>query len=75
MLLFLMVSTTENNKITHEKKFGTHEIFTGNIWDPRNTHEKKFGAHEIPTKARWHDATKPTRPTIARDPPNLAHSS
>ena len=45
--------------------------------DPRNTHEKKFQTHEIPTgktfvptKARWHDGT---RPTLARDPQNLAH--
>ena len=51
--MLLLVSTNENNKITHEKKLGTHEI---------------------PMKARWHDAAKPTRPTIARDPPNLAHS-
>ena len=64
MLLFLMFSTTENNKITHEKK----------IVDPRSTHEKKFVTHELPTKARWHDATKPTRPMIACDPRNLAHS-
>ena len=61
MLLFLMLSTTENNKITHEKKFGIHEILTRKnlghtkyprekIWDPRNTHEKKIGTHEIPTR-------------------------
>ena len=54
MLLFPMRSTTENNKITHEKKFWIHEIPTRNnleltkhsrekIWDQRNTHEKKFG--------------------------------
>ena len=51
---------------THEKNFGTHE--------------KKFQTHETPrdnfrpTRARWHDGTKPMRPTIARDPRNLAHS-
>ena len=33
----------------------------------------KFWDHEIPTNVRWHDDTKPTRPTIARDPRNLAH--
>ena len=60
MLLFLMRSTTEDNKITHQKNF----------W----THEKKFDPHEIPTKAQCHDTTKPTRPAIAHDPRNLAHS-
>ena len=44
------------------------------ILDSRNTHEKKFGTHEIPTKARWHDGTRPTRPTMVRDLRNLAHS-
>ena len=44
------------------------------MWDPRNTHEKKFGTYEIPTKARWHNGTRPTRPTMARKPRNLAHS-
>ena len=46
--------------------------------DPRNTHEKIFWTHEIPTrkifgptKAPRHDGTKPT---ITRDPRNLAHS-
>ena len=58
-----MLSTTENNKITHEKKL-----------DPPNTHEKKFGTHEIPMRVPWYDATKPTRPTIAHDPQNLVHS-
>ena len=42
------------------------------ILDQRNIREKKFWTHEIPTKAR--DRTKTTRPTIARDPRNLAHS-
>ena len=42
---------------------------------------KKIWIHEIPkkkncgpTKARWHNGTKPTRPTMVRDPRNLAHS-
>ena len=67
---------------THERKFQSHKIPTTKnfgstkyprekILDPRNTHEKKFWTHEIPTKARCHDGTKPTRPTIARDPWNL----
>ena len=49
---------------THEiptsKKIETHEIPTRKI----------FG----PTKAQWHGGTRPTRPTMARDPRNLAHS-
>ena len=64
---------------THERKFQSHKIPTTKnfgstkyprekILDPRNTHEKKFWTHEIPTKARCHDGTKPTRPTIAHDP-------
>ena len=70
---------------THENKFQTLETPTRknfghtkypqeNILDPRYTHEKKFWTQEIPTKGRWHDSTKPTRPTIARDPRNLANS-
>ena len=57
---------------THEKKNS----------DPRNTHEKKLCTHKIPTrknygptKARWHNGTRPTRLTMARDPRNLAHST
>ena len=49
------------------------------IWDSRNTHEEIFWTHEIPTRKnfrptkypRWQDGTRPTRPTIARDPRNL----
>ena len=29
---------------------------------------------ELPMKERWYDGTRPTRPTMARDPLNLAHS-
>ena len=79
--LFPIRPTTENYEITHEKKFGTYEIPTRKnlgpmkyprekILDPRNPYEKIFG----PTKARWHDGTRPTRLTMARDPRNLAHS-
>ena len=74
---------------SHEKKIWTHEIPTKNnfrptkypgeeIWNPRNTCEKKHWTHEISTrknygttKAWWYDGT---RPTMARDPRNLAHS-
>ena len=62
---------------THKKKYWTHEIPTRknlrptkypreNILDPPNAHEKNFR-----TKRR-HDAT---RPTMVRDPRNLAHSA
>ena len=80
-------NTRERKILTHEipttKHFGptnTHQKILDpqnpkrKISDPRNTHEKNFWTHEIPTKSRWHDGTKPTRPTIARDPRNLAHS-
>ena len=30
--------------------------------------------HELPMKARWYDVTRPTIPTMARNPLNLAHS-
>ena len=86
MPLFLMRLTTENYEFTHRREFWTHEIPTRkyfrlskypreNIFYPRNTHEKKVLTHEIPTKARWHDGTRPTRPTIARDPRNLPQST
>ena len=68
---------------THDKTFWTHEYPPKNF-GPAKSQEKnfrptkypreKFWTHEIPTKSRWHDGTKPTRPTIARDPRNLAHS-
>ena len=48
---------------SHEKKL-----------DPGNTHEKKFQSHEKPTKAQWHDGTRPTRPTMTRNPLNLVYS-
>ena len=59
MVLSLTQSTAENNKITHEKKFWTHEIPTRKnlgptnyprkkVWDPRNTHEKKLGPTKYP---------------------------
>ena len=65
----------------HGKDFRPMKILTRKNLDPRNTNEKKFQTHEIPTrknygptKARWHDSMRPTRPTMARDPRNLAHS-
>ena len=65
----------------HEQKCWTHEKTTRKNFRPtkylreknsdlRNTHEKKFWTHDIPTKAQWHDGT---RPTMARNPQNLAH--
>ena len=35
---------------------------------------KNFCSHEIPTNTRWHNGTRPTRPTRERGPQNLAHS-
>ena len=55
---------------THKKKLGPTKYPQKKVSDPRNTHEKNYG----PTKARWHDGTKPTRPTMAREPQNLARS-
>ena len=60
-----------NPRNTHEKKFWTHKMPTSKGFGPtKYPREKKFG----PTQERWHDNTRPTRPTIARDPLNLAHS-
>ena len=63
------------------EKFGPTKYTREKISEPRNTHEKKCGTHEIPTrknygltKAQWHDGTRPTIPTMVRDPRNLAHS-
>ena len=69
----------------HNKKFWTHEIPTGkislskkyspeNVLKSQNVRDKKFRTHEIPKKTWWHDSTRPTRPTMAHDPSNLAHS-
>ena len=51
------------------------------VSDLQNLHEKKFWTYEIPTiknfgpaKSQWHDGSRPTRTTMARDPRNLAHS-
>ena len=63
----------------HEKKFGPKKYPQQKASDPRNTHEKKLWTHEIstrknygPTKARWHDGTRPKRPSMTTDPRNLA---
>ena len=53
------------HQIPTRKNFGPTKYPRENILDPRNTHEKKLWAQEIPTKARWHDSTKSTRPTMA----------
>ena len=47
-----------------KKRFRPTKYPREKILDPRNTHE-----------ARWHDGTRPTRPTMAWVPQNLAHSS
>ena len=63
------------------EKICSQEILSRKISTPRNTHEKKLWTHEIPTKknfhytkARLHDGTRPTRPTMACDQVNLARS-
>ena len=64
------------------EKLWTYEITMRKNFNPQNTHEKKFWTHKIPTrkkfeptKSRWHNDTRSTRPTMARDPQNLAYSS
>ena len=73
----------KNRQNTHEKKNLTHQILTRKILGPTRKNfrpTKHLETHETPrdnfrpTRARWHDGTKPMRPTIARDPRNLAHS-
>ena len=70
---------------THEiparKNLGPTKYRREKVWDPRqkisgtrNTHKKIFSTNEMPTRAQWHDSTRPTRPTMAHDPRNLAHS-
>ena len=74
-----------NHEISHEKKHLTHKTLTRKNFEPtkylrqetlhpRNTYKKIFRIHEKPTKAWWHGGTRPTRPTMAHDPLNLAHS-
>ena len=67
---------------TNDKEFWTHEIPTRKIFAPTKyprkknwTYEKSMRKNFRPTKyPRRHDGTRPTRPTIARDALNLAHS-
>ena len=80
------LGNTHEKKIgTHEiptkKSLRSTKYPRKKVWDARNTHEKIFWTHKIPTgkifgptKARWHSGTRPTRPTMARDPRNLARS-
>ena len=62
-------------KYSRKKNFGPTKYTREIIFDPRTNHKKKFRTHEIPTKARWHDHTRSTRPTMAHDPLNLAYSN
>ena len=69
------------HEISHEKKFVPtkypHKKIS-NRWEktsgPRNTLEKTFWTHKIPIYTRWHNCTRPTRPTMARDRQYLVHS-
>ena len=65
---------------TQEEKFWTHKIPTRKKLrptkyspekdlNPRNTQEKNFGL----TKSRCHSGWRPTRPTMAQNPRNLAN--
>ena len=70
-------------KNTHEKNFWTHELLTIKNLGLSNTHEKKSlkplkypGKTNLhPQNARRHSGTKPTKPTIARDPRNIAQTN
>ena len=54
---------------------GNYEIYPREkIFDPRNTHEKKALDPRNTHKGTWHDGSRPTRPAMAHDPRNLAHS-
>ena len=55
---------------THKKIFWTVEIPTRkNFGSMKYPREK----NSYPWKAQWQGGTRPTRPTIAREPQNLAH--
>ena len=68
-------------KIPMGENFGPTKYPREKILNPRNTYQKKFETHETlmrkifgPSKARRHGGTRPTRPKMAQDPRNLAHS-
>ena len=68
----------ETCQIPTRKNLGHTKYPREKMWGSRNTHKKIFWTHKIPTrkifgptKAQCHDGT---RPAIARDPRNLAHS-
>ena len=72
------------------KKIRTTKYPREKISYPRHTHKEKIRNHEIPKRKYFeptkysrekildprntHEGTRPTRPTMARDPRNLAHS-
>ena len=64
----------------HEKKIEPTKYSHKKISNPRNIHEKNFGPTKYPwkkigpTKTWWHHGTRPTRPRMAWNPRNLAHS-
>ena len=72
------------HKIPTRKNFEPRK-YRHDILDPQNTHEKKFGILEIPTRKNFGHAKYQlrkisdlrihncARPTMARDPQNLAH--
>ena len=79
-------NTHDEKSWTHEiqpRKNRGHTKASKKLGTTKYTHEKIFWTHEIPTRKsfeptkypRRHHGTRPTRPTMARDPRNLAHSN
>ena len=83
--LIYLRGTYENSTRKH---FEPTKVPTRKKLDPRDTHDKKFGTHEKKlwthkilttknyglAKSWWHNGTRPTRPTMARDPQKFAYS-
>ena len=64
-----------SDEIPTKKNFGLTKYPRETILDLRNTHEKKIWTLKIPPKARWHDGTRPTGPTMAGNAQNLVQSN
>ena len=67
---------------TPKENVCTYDVPTKKSFGPTKCLRKKFWTHEILTRKTFapisypqmHNISRPTRPTIARDPRNLAHS-
>ena len=76
LLKITKLPTRENVEPTR-KNLGTTKYQREKYLEPRNTHGEHFWPTQYSrntTKARWHDSTRSTKPTMARDQQNLAHS-